>query len=415
MIHTVQRGETAASIANIYGVSVQRVRYDNAIPLGEEPVEGQALLILIPETVHRVMSSETISSIAEAYSISEKQLVRNNPFLIDLPLVVGDYLVISYRDKSYYPLRVTGYAYQNTSLANLREALLYLTDLGVFSYGFTPDGALIAPPDEQLLEEAARFEVNPILVLTPSSDLLAFDNSLINGLVNNIPAQERLLGEVLEVMYQKGYTGIDMDFEYIEGANRDAYTAFVQRTADLMHANGFTINVALAPKTSPDQRGLLYEGIDYRALGKAADSVLLMTYEWGYTYGPPMAVAPIPQVTQVLEYALSEIPRQKIDLGIPNYGYDWPVPYIRGETMARTIGNMQAVEIARNNGTVIQFDETSQAPNFTYPEREVWFEDVRSIDRKFDLIENYGLRGAGYWNLLRSFRPNWLLLNEKFL
>lgn len=94
---------------------------------------------------------------------------------------------------------------------------------------------------------------------------------------------------------------------------------------------GYIVSVALAPKTSSTQAGLLYAGKDYRALGKAANYVLLMTYEWGYKYGPPMAVAPINKVRQVLDYAVTEIPPQKIHLGIPNYGYDWALPFIKGK------------------------------------------------------------------------------------
>ena len=177
--------------------------------------------------------------------------------------------------------------------------------------------------------------------------------------------------------------------------------------------------MALAPKTSAGQRGLLYEGKDYRALGEAADHVLLMTYEWGYTYGPPMAVAPINQVRRVVEYALTEIPADKTDLGIPNYGYDWPLPYERGVTKAATIGNVQAVRIAVEQGAEIRFDELAQSPYFNYTaedgvEHEVWFEDVRSMQAKFDLIREYGLRGCGYWQIMQWFRANWLLLQNQF-
>ena len=76
------------------------------------------------------------------------------------------------------------------------------------------------------------------------------------------------------------------------------------------------------------------------------------------------------------------------------------------------------VEIAAAYGRAIQFDETAASPWFTYTsgdqEHEVWFEDVRSLRAKFDLIRELGLRGAGYWNLMRPFRPNWLLLNGNF-
>lgn len=131
----------------------------------------------------------------------------------------------------------------------------------------------------------------------------------------------------------------------------------------------------------------MYEGKDYALLGSAADSVLLMTYEWGYTYGPPMAVAPINKVREVVDYAVTRIAPAKIDLGIPNYGYDWTLPYVRGTSAAKVIGNVEAVQIAVSAGVPIQFDEVAMSPYFRYEkdglEHEVWFEDVRSIREKF--------------------------------
>ena len=143
-----------------------------------------------------------------------------------------------------------------------------------------------------------------------------------------------------------------------------------------------------------------------------------MTYEWGYTYGPPMAVAPINKVREVVEYAITRIDPAKIDLGIPNYGYDWPLPYERGVTAARVIGNVEAVQIAVAAGVPIQFDETAMSPFFRYEQdgisHEVWFEDVRSLREKFSLLPSYGLRGIGYWQIMRFFRANWLLLQDTF-
>lgn len=159
---------------------------------------------------------------------------------------------------------------------------------------------------------------------------------------------------------------------------------------------------------------------------------------WGYTYGPPMAVAPLNQVRRVVEYAVTEIPPQKIDLGIPNYGYDWPLPFVRGETMATSIGNIQAVRIAIEQDAPIQFADVAQSPFFTYlqagnnapqsgggntiavpediavVEHEVWFEDVRSLQGKFDLIREFELGGCGYWQIMRWFAANWELLYKNF-
>ena len=144
--------------------------------------------------------------------------------------------------------------------------------------------------------------------------------------------------------------------------------------------------------------------------------MLLMTYEWGYAGGPPMAIAPLPNVRQVVEYALTEIPARKIWLGVPNYGYDWPLPYVAGQSRARSLSSQQAVALARRYGAAIQYDSQAQAPWFRYTDdqgrqHEVWFEDARSIQAKLALVPQYGLWGVGYWNLMREFPQNWRVLN----
>lgn len=131
-----------------------------------------------------------------------------------------------------------------------------------------------------------------------------------------------------------------------------------------------------------------------------------------------MAVAPINKVREVVEYAITRIDPAKIDLGIPNYGYDWTLPYVRGESAAKVIGNSEAVQIAIDNDAAIRFDETAMSPYFQYEKdgqlHEVWFEDVRSYREKFSLLPTYSLRGMGYWQIMRFFRPNWLLLQDTF-
>ena len=212
---------------------------------------------------------------------------------------------------------------------------------------------------------------------------------------------------------------MDIDFEFILASDRNAFVDFVAYMQQSIGALGYPVSVALAPKTSDTQQGLLYEGKDYRRLGEVADYVLVMTYEWGYTYGPPMAVAPLNKVREVIEYALSVIPAHKIHLGLPNYGYDWKLPYVRGETAAETLGTVEAVQIAIHNGVDIEFDEVAASPYYRYTDgngdlHEVWFEDVRSCNEKFSLIEEYGLRGFSCWQIMQLFRAGWLLCADRF-
>ena len=126
-----------------------------------------------------------------------------------------------------------------------------------------------------------------------------------------------------------------------------------------------------------------------------------------------MGVAAIHKVREVLDYAVTEIPRNKINMGIPNYGYDWPLPYVKGESKAQTIGNVEAVQIAIQNHAEIFYDEIAQTPYFRYEKNgvghEVWFEDARSILAKLKLVDEYQIHGIGYWQIMQLFRTIWLL------
>lgn len=372
--------------------------------------------------IYVVKKNDTLDKISAAFMVSAEDIAYDNQIAAPYPLAVGQALLIPTEDEiaPKRKVRVNGYAYPYIRTDVLTETLPYLTTLSVFSYGFTANGNLIPPKtdDSRMIQEAWTQGAAPILVLTPFDQTGMFNNYLISEITHNMTAQQTLIDEMLLLMEEKGFAGIDLDFEYILPEDRIAYAEFVANVRAQAAPKGYPVSVALAPKTSANQRGLLYEGKDYKLLGAAADSVLLMTYEWGYTYGPPMAVAPINKVREVVEYAVTEIPTEKIDLGIPNYGYDWTLPFVQGVSKARTISNVEAVQLAIENDAVIQFDQTAMSPYFRYEkdgvQHEVWFEDVRSMKEKFRLITDYNLRGMGYWQIMRLFRANWLLLADTF-
>lgn len=372
--------------------------------------------------IYVVRPGDTVDSIAESYGIPVSSVIYNNQLVYPYPLAVGQALLLSSGETSAPtdPAWVNGYAYPSIQQNVLDETLPYLSSLSVFSYGFTEDGDLVMPtPDDSFMINAAlRTGVRPVLTLTPLGPDGNFNNFLITSVVNNEAAKENLLSNLLATVQEKDFQGVDIDFEYIRPEDRLPFADFVADVRNLLSPYGYHVSVALAPKTSDTQAGLLYEGKDYRLLGEAADSVLLMTYEWGYTYGPPMAVAPVNKVRQVVEYAVTRIDPSKIDLGIPNYGYDWTLPFVQGSSRATTVSNQEAVRIAIEADAPIQFDEVAMSPFFQYEKdgqmHEVWFEDVRSYREKFSLLPAYGLRGMGYWQIMRFFRPNWLLLNDTF-
>ena len=122
--------------------------------------------------------------------------------------------------------------------------------------------------------------------LTPDG---MFSPELAHIILSDPAIQEKLAANVMEVIRARSYQGLDVDFESIYAEDAQSYVSFISRLRELAAPMGIPVLVAVAPKSYANQPGLLYEGMDYAGLGRAADLIFLMTYEWGYSYGPPMA------------------------------------------------------------------------------------------------------------------------------
>lgn len=424
-IYTVQSGDTVYSIARQFQVPVSRIVTDNLLSTPARLTVGEALIIQFPTETYTVRGGDTLYSIAEDTGTSLTTLWQNNPILDGQTAVYpGQVLNIRFPDERLGEIVTNGYVYPFVDEASIRSTLPYLTYLSIFSYGFREDGTLIEPNggDDRLLTLSREYGVVPMLTLTSITESGSFSTEKVEHLLSS----PQLYGAVAEALAQtavaKGYGGVDLDFEYIPTEYAEEYANFARLVKDSL-PQGYELFVSLAPKTSATQPGLLYEGHRYDLLGEIADRVLLMTYEWGYKYGPPMAVSPLPQVERVLQYGVSEIAPEKIFMGIPNYGYDWELPYNRGETVARTISNEEALNIAADRRAQINFDTVAATPYFNYfapraqggiAEHVVWFDNARSMDEKLPLISRYGLGGGGVWNVTVYFPALWTVMNSLY-
>ncbi len=426
IIHTVVPGDTIYRIARMHDVPASRIITDNMLSDPGRLVVGETLVILYPNETYTVRGGDTLSSIASRFHVSLLTLYQNNPILNGEPTVYpGQTLNIRYASPENEPIRVNGYAYPYIDRTVLRRTLPYLTYLSIFGYGITESGALIPPQGDEaeLIHLAKYYHTTPLLTLTSLSENGTFSSALANRVLIEPELREKVVNAVAEAVKQNEYGGVDVDFEYIPREAATAYADFVAAIREKL-ATDYVVFVSAAPKTSAEQPGLLYGGHDYRLLVEAADMVLLMTYEWGYTYGPPMAVSPLPQVKRVLDYGITEIPRRKILMGVPNYGYDWALPYVRGTTKAESLSNAEAVQRAGVRNAAIRYDETAQSPYFTYYDRpaqangavahEIWFENASSAEAMLSLVAEYGLGGIGVWNIMQYFPALWLVLHQLY-
>ena len=419
IIYTVRPGDSIYQIARRYNVTPEDIAETNGIDLGDSLVVGQSLIVPTDTSTHIVNLGESLYLIARQYNVSLDQLLAANP-QISSPYIIqpGQSINIPAQAENLGNIDVNGYAYPNISMSVLEATLPHLTYLSIFSYHVRPDGSLSQINDTPLINAARQQRVAPLMVITNIDDEEGFSSDLARTILRNETVQNNLINNVINTIRNKNYAGVDVDFEYIYPDDRQNYNNFLQKLSDRLRPNGYTLTTAIAPKVRADQPGTLYEAHDYDFHGQIADHVIIMTYEWGFTFGPPLPVAPINEVRRVLDYAVTAIPPEKILMGMPNYGYNWRLPYVPG-TAAQTVTNQGAVHLARREGAEIIFNTQSQAPFFEYYDDQaqrhiVWFDDARSIDARLRLVNEFGLGGLSYWTINNYFPAQWVILENLY-
>lgn len=419
ILYTVQPGDSIYSIAQQFGVPMQKIIDDNRLTNAERLVVGQSLIILTEAIQHTVQPGESLYTIARRYGRTVSSILDANPDITEPSAIrAGQVITIPAGDQKLGSILVNGYVFPNIRTEVLNETLPHLSFISIFSYLVRPDGSLVSIDDEPVIQSARQERVAPFMVITNIREGGSFDSDVAHTILTSDEVQNTLINNVIQTMSSKNYYGLNIDFEYIYREDRENYNNFLRKVTARLHPLGYSVSTSLAPKNSANQPGLLYGAHDYPVHGALVDHVILMTYEWGYTYGPAQAVAPIDQVERVLQYAVSVIPSRKILMGIPNYGYDWTLPFVQGSS-AQSLSNTGAVELAAQVGAQIQFDETSKSPFFTYydssgKQHEVWFEDARSIQAKLLLVDKYHLGGVSYWTVNTFFPQNWIVLESMY-
>jgi len=413
IMHVVKPGDTVYRIAQKYKVSPDNIIADNQISDVRRLVPGQALVVIQNRFEHIVQPGESFYSIAASYEIPLEDLIKSNPGIADPNVIFHGQIIQLPNVQKGGEITVNGFMHPPVSREDLLAALPSLTYLSIFSYQVMPDGSLNSVDDSSTVQAANQAGVMPCMVITNISDEEGFNVEIASTILNSKQAQTTLLNNCMEIIRTKGYQGLVVDFEFVLPQDRGKYSAFLERAARQLHAEGYILLVVAVPKTSETQPGLAFEGHDYDAFGRICDYVILRTYEG---YGPPMLLSPINQVKPVLDYAVTTIPSEKILLGIPCYGYDWTLPYAEG-TQTRALSPLQAVRLAMTVGADIEYNLEGAAAYFYYydvsgSQHFVSFLDARSVYEKLKLVSKYQLGGVSYWTVNNRFEPANLVVNS---
>ena len=315
--------------------------------------------------------------------------------------------------------------YMTDSPDSVRDFLAHANQIDILVpawYSVDQDGLVSGGPNPLVMQaaKAAHVPVEPIVAS------LSFNQASFHTLLGHPEAQNRMIDALLREARDNGYPGFQFDFENIAWTDRDALTALVARAADRLHAAGVKLSIATVP-SFPDHPGVtpfsswIYANwrgaYDLAALAKSVDLICLMTYDQHTRWTAPGPVAGWNWTLENLDDALKSVPKSKLSLGIPLYGYHWytgaPVNNKPNPT-ADYISGADALDLARTWSATVQWDPGDRTSWFWFyrdDEREwVFFTDQRTFRERYDLTKQRGLEGFCSWVLGQEDPSIWQVL-----
>ena len=423
IIYVVQDGDTITSIANKYGVSESRLILDNGIQNANDLVIGQTIVITYPQKTYVVEDGDTLSDIADNFEIPIMQLYRNNAFLWDREYIFpGEELIISYDVNT--SITTNAYAFPFIDKSTLRKSLPYLTYLSILNYKTLRKGEIESFYDaSELIETAKQFGVAPLMLITSVSFRGERNPEMVYEILLNPEYQDNHAQNMLKVMKENGYYGVNITFTYLTETNQQLYLNYLKRVTSILNKEGYPVFITIDPNFMIEEDRTVFESIDYTGYNELVERAYVMRFFWGTQYGPPMPVSSVQDLSLYLDYMLQTIDANKISIGFPLLGYDWILPYIQDISQGNAITLDAAIELARLMNATILFDETSGTPYFQYGievrnkmiQHIVWFVDARTLDAIINLVLEDGLHGTGLWNIMSYFPQLWLIINANFI
>lgn len=273
--------------------------------------------------------------------------------------------------------------------------------------------------DTQSKEIVKSLKSKNIKVLALIHNMLYKDGTSGKDLAHSIMAStnnmNRFINNVEAIMKNYGFDGVNIDIEGVYASDRDNYTNLIKNLKEKLGSKGYLVTVSIPAKTYDSIKNSYTYPFNYKGIGKYADRVAIMTYDehgaWtGSGAGP---IASVPWQEAVVKYALKLIPKEKILLGIPTYGFDWT----EGKSWPKYSSYQMSMDTAQKYGKSISWDAQSKVPYFKYKDsngsRQVWFENASSFNEKLSLVYKYDLKGIAIWRLGMEDPKMWNVISSR--
>ncbi|TGE36498.1 glycosyl hydrolase family 18 [Desulfosporosinus fructosivorans] len=279
-----------------------------------------------------------------------------------------------------------------------------LDEVAFFWYAFDATGKVVPSGKVDLkIKEAAQKNGSKAYALVHNMNLtgsVGFDANLAHRVLSNSEIRANLVTNLVNLTTKDGWDGISVDIEKTPPGDRNNFSAFVAELGKALKAKDKILNISIPAKFVDYPSDLWSGAYDYAAIGKAADQIILMTYDehgLGTTQGP---VASEGWVERVIKFAVGKIPKEKIVMGLPVYSFDWGS---NKPTLPDYLSYTQTVERAKKHGVEIILDPSAKVPQFIYTangvRHEVYFENIASLRAKMDSALKHKLHGVAIWRL----------------
>jgi len=292
-----------------------------------------------------------------------------------------------------------------------------ITTISPFWYNVAEDGTLILKEnseDQSVINLAKEKKVTLIPTITNS-----FKGATVSPIFNDLELKKKNIQIIVDKVLEKGYDGIDIDYEGIYSEDKNAFTAYLRDLDEALNKHGKKLTVAIQAKSFPTLLKFGDRGQDWAAIAPYVDEFRIMTYDYGWKGSIPRPVAPYYWVEEVIEYAITKVPREKIYVGVPFYGYGWSEGFFSSYTYA-TIKL-----ILDKYGVDFQYDPAQKTNRLFYVSEfdtrnpklphEVWFENHVSLEAKLELVKKYNLGGISIWRLGKEDKANWRSIRKELL
>lgn len=403
-------------------------RVANGYPDGrahpDEPLTRAEMAVMLSNALHPAPGGPDFSDTSNHWANSEIRKIAgyklmsgypDGTFAPDAAATRAEAASVIARVLANLPKTVLGYTVKNypadsSSLQSIEKSGSMLSHTAAFRYSVDGNGNLTEHGNQdELVAKALDQKIVPLLTVHNN-----FDSNLAAALLESDTAKAAFIRNLLLTMEQKRYVGVNIDLENIPPKYRSQYSRFLQDLRDALHPKGYYLSVTVPAKTSDAPSNSWIDSYDYGTIGQYADLVVVMTYDEHWFGGNPGPVASLRWVEDCLRYAVSEIPNDKLLLGVAVYGYDWPeTPGVK----AKAVSSAAVANLLAKYGGRLNFDKTAMENTYSYTDEQgvrhtVWIEDEQSLPYKLDLAGKYGIRGIGIWRLGLESDSFWSVLGS---